>query len=93
MPLTAVSMQRTMMLVQHASLCREQVCPSINCRKVKSMFGHVARCQGTAGCITCIRVHMLLRAHAVRCDGGDCPVPLCERIRRRRRARAAAEAA
>ena len=93
MPTSDLLIRRAMALLTHASACRDPACPSTNCRKMKVLFGHVARCQGAAGCITCMQAHMLLRAHAARCTCCECQVPACARFKQRRWTRAAAEAA
>ena len=51
----AQQLQRTMLLLVHASSCKDTNCSSSLCSKVKTLFHHMATCQRkiAGGCPLC----------------------------------------
>lgn len=51
----AQQLQRTMLLLVHASNCKDANCSSSHCGKVKNLFHHAATCQKkiAGGCPLC----------------------------------------
>jgi hypothetical protein len=72
-------------LLVHASQCRNDKCPSGNCKKMKNLLRHGQTCQKKVrgGCNICRRIWALLQIHARGCRApyGKCPVPRCRQLR------------
>lgn len=72
-----------MQLLSHASICRNQSCPSANCEKMKNLLAHGAKCaiKVQGGCNVCRRIWALLQIHARQCRKANCQVPKCRQLK------------
>jgi len=88
------SIQLHMQLLQHASCCRNQHCPSANCTKMKNLLKHGATCsiRVQGGCAICRRIWALLQIHARQCRRDSCLVPKCRQLKEQLRALAQQQA-
>jgi E1A/CREB-binding protein len=88
------SIQLHMQLLQHASGCRNQQCPSANCNKMKNLLKHGATCMTRVqgGCAICRRIWALLQIHARQCRRDTCMVPKCRQLKEQLRALAQQQA-
>merc|ERR1719174_1389420 len=88
------SIQLHMQLLQHASGCRNQQCPSANCNKMKNLLKHGATCvtRVQGGCAICRRIWALLQIHARQCRRDTCMVPKCRQLKEQLRALAQQQA-
>jgi len=88
------SIQLHMQLLQHASGCRNQQCPSANCNKMKNLLKHGANCttRVQGGCAICRRIWALLQIHARQCRREACVVPKCRQLKEQLRALAQQQA-
>lgn len=88
------SIQLHMQLLQHASGCRNQQCPSANCNKMKNLLKHGATCatRVQGGCAICRRIWALLQIHARQCRRDACMVPKCRQLKEQLRALAQQQA-
>ena len=88
------SIQLHMQLLQHASGCRNQQCPSANCNKMKNLLKHGANCSTRVqgGCAICRRIWALLQIHARQCRREACVVPKCRQLKEQLRALAQQQA-
>jgi len=88
------SIQLHMQLLQHASGCRNQQCPSANCNKMKNLLKHGASCvtRVQGGCAICRRIWALLQIHARQCRRDACMVPKCRQLKEQLRALAQQQA-
>lgn len=88
------SIQLHMQLLQHASGCRNQQCPSANCNKMKNLLKHGANCatRVQGGCAICRRIWALLQIHARQCRREACLVPKCRQLKEQLRALAQQQA-
>lgn len=88
------SIQLHMQLLQHASGCRNQHCPSANCNKMKNLLKHGANCitRVQGGCAICRRIWALLQIHARQCRRESCVVPKCRQLKEQLRALAQQQA-
>uniref|UniRef100_A0A6S8EDF0 histone acetyltransferase n=1 Tax=Aureoumbra lagunensis TaxID=44058 RepID=A0A6S8EDF0_9STRA len=82
------SIQLHMQLLQHASGCRNNRCPSANCNKMKNLLKHGASCsiRVQGGCAICRRIWALLQIHARQCRRENCVVPKCRQLKEQFRA-------
>jgi E1A/CREB-binding protein len=88
------SIQLHMQLLQHASGCQNQQCPSANCNKMKNLLKHGATCatRVQGGCAICRRIWALLQIHARQCRRDSCMVPKCRQLKEQLRALAQQQA-
>mmetsp|Transcript_10188 Transcript_10188/g.33388 ORF Transcript_10188/g.33388 Transcript_10188/m.33388 type:complete len:1160 (-) Transcript_10188:777-4256(-) len=88
------SIQLHMQLLQHASGCRNNECPSANCSKMKNLLKHGATCttRVQGGCAICRRIWALLQIHARQCRRDSCLVPKCRQLKEQLRALAQQQA-
>lgn len=88
------SIQLHMQLLQHASGCRNEQCPSANCNKMKNLLKHGATCltRVQGGCAICRRIWALLQIHARQCRRETCMVPKCRQLKEQLRALAQQQA-
>lgn len=88
------SIQLHMQLLQHASGCQNQQCPSANCNKMKNLLKHGATCMTRVqgGCAICRRIWALLQIHARQCRRDTCMVPKCRQLKEQLRALAQQQA-
>ena len=77
------SIQLHMQFLQHASCCRNEQCPSNDCKKNKGLLNHAATCpaQVQGGCTLCRRIHRILQIHARQCNRETCTVPKCRQLK------------
>lgn len=72
-------LQQGIRALLHASQCRDAICQSLSCHKMKLIFDHVRFCDRKTriGCITCRNLNALSYYHAKDCRGFQCLMPLC----------------
>lgn len=71
-------------LIEHASKC--EGCTGSNCKTMKKYFDHAKDCKDIpkSACKTCTAIINLCVVHGQRCIvKGHCPVPYCDRIRKK----------
>mmetsp|Transcript_27183 Transcript_27183/g.57354 ORF Transcript_27183/g.57354 Transcript_27183/m.57354 type:complete len:699 (+) Transcript_27183:4052-6148(+) len=75
-------------VIAHAAGCNGPPgCSSTNCQRMKQLYHHIKNCEETykRGCKVCTRLFMLLTRHARDCSVEICPIPFCDRIKKRTR--------
>ena len=73
-------------LLEHASYCDNEQCPTQSCEKMKLLINHFRTCrENKTACQWCKRIMLLVRLHAQRCTRERCDVPACRLLQERMR--------
>ena len=64
--------------LEHCIVCKDPLCPSINCKLLKNYFNHQFYCF-EIDCITCKRINNLFKIHKNKCLKIDCDIPFCKK--------------
>ena len=77
------AIQRCIQSLVHASQCRDPICQSLSCRRMKKVVSHVRQCtrKSTGGCQICRQFVALCCYHAKACQEDKCLVHWCKNIK------------
>ena len=73
------AIDRFIQVLVHAAQCRDRICKSPSCAKMKRIMHHIQRCKQ---CTVCKQFLALCLQHAKTCKSTNCPVPLCANLKK-----------